>query len=325
MGEAHEVVGGLAHRRDDDHDVVARRGGCARRDRRRPGCGRGRRPRCRRTSGREATAVKATGDARCAPDGFPPGTFCACAQRRQASRKKENARAAREAREAALKKRQKRTRDDPQRRRSSVAIFVGVIVLLNVTRRRRQEERRHDDHDAGQPRPPSPKPRQPTYSSTPAKTYTATITTNFGDHRARARHEGRADRRRTLRVPRQDGFYDGSRGTGSSKDFVIQGGAPERRRRASGPGYTRRRRAPEGRATRSATVAAAKTGNDPNGTFDSQFFIVTGSRKGASLAATTTPRFGTVTSGMDVVKKIEALPDRRATDAPTQQGRRSTR
>ena len=52
VGEAHEVVGRLAHRRDHDHDVVARRGGCARCDRRRPGCDRGRRPRSRRTSGR---------------------------------------------------------------------------------------------------------------------------------------------------------------------------------------------------------------------------------------------------------------------------------
>ena len=63
------------------------------------------------------------------------------------------------------------------------------------------------------------------------------------------------------------------------------------------------------------SVAAAKTGADPPGTFDSQFFIVTGAQQGASLP-NDYARFGTVTSGMDVVQKIEALPVD-ANSAPT--------
>ena len=52
VGEPHEVVGGLAHGRDDHHHLVARRCASARRDRRRPACGRGPRRTIRRTSGR---------------------------------------------------------------------------------------------------------------------------------------------------------------------------------------------------------------------------------------------------------------------------------
>ena len=55
------------------------------------------------------------------------------------------------------------------------------------------------------------------------------------------------------------------------------------------------------------SVAAAKTGNDPPGTFDSQFFIVTGKAQGASLP-NDYARFGAVKSGMDVVNKIGNLP-----------------
>ena len=53
-GQAEQLVGLLAHRADDDDDVVAAALGARRRGRRPRGCARGRRPRCRRTSGRRA-------------------------------------------------------------------------------------------------------------------------------------------------------------------------------------------------------------------------------------------------------------------------------
>ena len=54
------------------------------------------------------------------------------------------------------------------------------------------------------------------------------------------------------------------------------------------------------------SLAAAKGGSDPAGTFDAQFFIVTGSQ-GATLP-NDYARFGSVISGLDVAQKIEGLP-----------------
>ena len=63
-------------------------------------------------------------------------------------------------------------------------------------------------------------------------------------------------------------------------------------------------------------LAAAKKGSDAAGTFDAQFFIVTGQQSGAGLS-NDYARFGSVKSGMDVVRKIEALPVD-AQETPTQ-------
>ncbi|MEP6625356.1 MAG: peptidylprolyl isomerase, partial [Acidimicrobiia bacterium] len=54
------------------------------------------------------------------------------------------------------------------------------------------------------------------------------------------------------------------------------------------------------------SLAAAKGGSDAPGTFDSQFFVVTGS-KGSTLP-NDYARFGTVIKGLDVARKIEGLP-----------------
>ena len=53
------------------------------------------------------------------------------------------------------------------------------------------------------------------------------------------------------------------------------------------------------------SLAAAKTGADPAGTFDAQFFIVTGSQ-GATLP-NDYARFGSVVSGIEVAQEIAAL------------------
>jgi peptidyl-prolyl cis-trans isomerase B (cyclophilin B) len=57
-------------------------------------------------------------------------------------------------------------------------------------------------------------------------------------------------------------------------------------------------------------------GGDPNGTFDSQFFIVTGGQ-GTQLPPQYA-RFGRVVSGMDVAQKIEALAPATGDGPPTQ-------
>jgi peptidyl-prolyl cis-trans isomerase B (cyclophilin B) len=88
------------------------------------------------------------------------------------------------------------------------------------------------------------------------------------------------------------------------KDFVIQGGAPggDPAKDVGDPviGELPTDHYPVG------SLAAAKTADAKAGTFDSQFFIVTGEQQGASLP-NEYARFGGVSSGMDVVRKIEAL------------------
>jgi peptidyl-prolyl cis-trans isomerase B (cyclophilin B) len=110
------------------------------------------------------------------------------------------------------------------------------------------------------------------------------------------------------------GVYNGSRWHRVVKDFVIQGGAPKgdptKDYGHSVVGEVPKDHYPVG------SLAAAKKGTDPAGTFDSQFFIVTGAQQGASLP-NEYARFGSVKSGMDVVRKIEALRVD-ANDDPTQ-------
>ncbi len=63
------------------------------------------------------------------------------------------------------------------------------------------------------------------------------------------------------------------------------------------------------------SVAAAKGGAEPPGTFDSQFFIVTGS--GGATLPNDYARFGTVTSGLEAAQKIEALAPASGDGPPT--------
>jgi cyclophilin family peptidyl-prolyl cis-trans isomerase len=102
----------------------------------------------------------------------------------------------------------------------------------------------------------------------------------------------------------KSGFYDGLTFHRVVPDFVIQGGDPK------GDGTGGSGRAPVVGEVPSdgypiGSLAAAKTAIDPDGTFDCQFFIVTG-QAGTQLPPQYA-RFGRVVSGMDVAKKIEAL------------------
>ena len=108
----------------------------------------------------------------------------------------------------------------------------------------------------------------------------------------------------------RNGFYDGLTFHRASKDFVIQGGDPKGDG-SGGPGYTVRGEVPTDHYP-VGRLAAAKTGADPAGTFGGQFFIVTGAN-GATLP-NDYARFGSVTTGIDVAQKIEALRTRRRGD-----------
>ncbi len=209
-------------------------------------------------------------------------------------RKKENARLAREARIAAERRR--------RRLRSArnigiiVAIFVIFIVVVNIVK--------GDNKKPSSKASPTPTTTTPV-TVDPTKTYVAAITTNLG------KIELALDVKKSpiaashfIQLAR-DGVYNGSRWHRVVKDYVIQGGAPggdpNKDYGTSVVGELPTNHYPVG------SLAAAKKDNDPPGTFDSQFFIVTGKQQGAGLS-NDYARFGSVKSGMDVVRKIEALP-----------------
>ena len=98
-----------------------------------------------------------------------------------------------------------------------------------------------------------------------------------------------------------DGFYDGVVFHRVIPDFMIQGGDPTGTG-SGGPGYTFEDEANEHGVVRGA-LAMANAGPNTNG---SQFFIVTAEACPWLDGKHTV--FGRVTSGMDVVDAISALP-----------------
>jgi cyclophilin family peptidyl-prolyl cis-trans isomerase len=220
------------------------------------------------------------------------------------ARKKENARAAREQREAA-ERRRKRTRSTIIIGVSGVLI-VGLFIIATVAgngHKKSASSTTTTTSPATTSTTVPPKAAAGDVKLDPAKTYKATIATNFGNIVVTldAKHTPiGAGHFVTLA---KNGVYNGSRWHRIIKGFVIQGGAP-----GGDPNKDYGKAAvgevPTG-AYKLGDIAAAKTGTDPNGTFDAQFFIVTGPQ-GEQLPPDYAD-FGTVTSGLDVVRKIEAL------------------
>jgi cyclophilin family peptidyl-prolyl cis-trans isomerase len=220
------------------------------------------------------------------------------------ARQKENARAAKAQREAA-EKRRKRTRSTIIIGVAGV-IIVGLFVIASVAGNGKKKSGSSTSTTTGSTAPSTtvpPKAAAGDVKLDPAKTYKATIGTNFGNIVVTldAKHApvGAAH----FVTLAKNGVYDGSRWHRIIKGFVIQGGAP-----GGDPtknyGKAAIGEVPTG-AYKLGDIAAAKTGTDPNGTFDAQFFIVTGAQ-GEALPPQYAD-FGTVTSGMEVVRKIEAL------------------
>jgi cyclophilin family peptidyl-prolyl cis-trans isomerase len=210
-------------------------------------------------------------------------------------RKKENARMAREAREAEVKKK-KRNRTI-RNAVIAVAVFAVAILVINLVTKK----------DNNNKTAVSPTTTTPTTVAAvlPPSGVTATIKTNLGNIVLALDTKNDPIGAGRFVALAKGGVYNGSRWHRIVKDFVIQGGAPggDPAKNDGGAvvGELPKDHYPVG------SVAAAKTQNDPKGTFDSQFFIVTGKEQGASLP-NDYARFGTVKSGMDVVNKIGALP-----------------
>ncbi|MDQ1459547.1 MAG: hypothetical protein QOI08_1031 [Actinomycetota bacterium] len=110
-------------------------------------------------------------------------------------------------------------------------------------------------------------------------------------------------------------FYDGLTFHRAVPNFVIQAGDP------NGDGSGGSGKPPVlGEVPKDGypigSLAAAKTATDPDGTFDSQFFIITGAQ-GTQLPRQYA-RFGRVVAGMEVAKRIEALAPPTGDGPPTQ-------
>lgn len=227
-------------------------------------------------------------------------------------RKKENARQAREAREAALKRqRQRRT----ALRFALVAVpFVALFVFLAV--------RGGGNNDKKASTTTTRKPAATTTTVDPkiavqaaikASTATATIKTNFGDIVVALDTKNAPKASAHFIELAKAGKYDNLKWVRAAKDFVIQGGSPDNTQ-AGGFGNPIVGEVPTNNYPL-GSLAAAKTGNDPAGTYDAQFFVVTGS--GGATLPNDYARFGFVTKGLDVAQRIEALAPASGDGAPT--------
>lgn len=211
-------------------------------------------------------------------------------------RKKDNARAARQQTEAA----DRRSKQVRKIRNFTVIglLVVGAIVLINSC----SGDSGSSSADASGPAASS----GPTTASGPAKGSgtQAVIETNFGEIVVDLDTENAPKAAGRFIDLANDGFYDGLTWHRAVPDFVIQGGDPK------GDGTGGSGTPPVVGETPTdgyplGSLAAAKAGNEPAGTFDAQFFIVTGAN-GTQLPPDYA-RFGIVTEGLQVAQQIEGL------------------
>ena len=142
---------------------------------------------------------------------------------------------------------------------------------------------------------------------------TATMHTNHGDLELELFDEAAPKTVSNFTQLATQGFYDGVIFHRVIRDFMIQGGDPTGTG-TGGPGYTFEDEINDHKIVRGA-LAMANAGPNTNG---SQFFIVT-TDEAPWLDGKHTV-FGQITSGMDVVDKIEGLPTD-ARDKPTDEAR----
>lgn len=180
-----------------------------------------------------------------------------------------------------------------------MAIFAALVGVLSLTRG-------DDDKKAGDT-------SITTVEQERTSKYTAVITTNFGVIEIALDDVNAPIATEQFVKLARDGFYDGLTWHRAAKDFVIQGGDP------SGNGTGGSGASVVGEVPTDnyplGSLAAAKAGAEPPGTFDSQFFIVTGSR-GATLP-NEYARFGMVVKGLEVAQEIEGLAPASGDGPPT--------
>ena len=142
---------------------------------------------------------------------------------------------------------------------------------------------------------------------------TATMTTNHGEIAFELFDDDAPKTVANFRKLARDGFYDGLTFHRIIPDFMIQGGCPLGTG-TGGPGYTFEDEINDHKVVR-GSIAMANAGPNTNG---SQFFIVT--TESAPWLDGKHTVFGRVTSGMEVVDKVESLPTDR-NDRPREDAR----
>jgi peptidylprolyl isomerase/peptidyl-prolyl cis-trans isomerase B (cyclophilin B) len=135
----------------------------------------------------------------------------------------------------------------------------------------------------------------------PARNYSADVTTTKGKFTITLDAKSAPNTVNNFVVLARYHFYDGIPFHRIVPGFVVQGGDPQASG-LGGPGYKFDDELPKAGSYKIGSVAMANSGPNTNG---SQFFIITGD-SGTSLPPQYS-LFGTVTSGMDVVKAIEAV------------------
>jgi peptidyl-prolyl cis-trans isomerase B (cyclophilin B) len=155
---------------------------------------------------------------------------------------------------------------------------------------------------------PHPKPAgklpKPTLKLDSSKSYTATVETSCGTFDIALDVKRDPKTSASFASLARKGFYDNTTFHRMIQGFVIQGGDPEGNGQG-GPGYQVVEPPPKDTKYTSGVVAMAKTEIEDPGTSGSQFFVVAG--PDAQLP----PDYavlGKVTSGMDVVSTIDAVP-----------------
>jgi cyclophilin family peptidyl-prolyl cis-trans isomerase len=145
----------------------------------------------------------------------------------------------------------------------------------------------------------------------PAKTYTITFQTDAGTFAAVLDQKAAPKTANNFAVLAAYHYFDGIAFHRVIPGFVIQGGDPTGTG-SGGPGYSFADELPAAGQYKVGSLAMANSGANTNG---SQFFVITGAQ-GAALPPSYS-LFGAVTTGLDVVKKIEA--DGSAAGTPVKQ------
>jgi peptidyl-prolyl cis-trans isomerase B (cyclophilin B) len=175
--------------------------------------------------------------------------------------------------------------------------------------------------------PPAASVQKPTFSKPPpmtiqtTKTYTAIIKTSCGTITISLDPKDAPKTVNSIVFLAGRHFYDGLTFHRVVPGFVIQGGDPKGDG-SGGPGYSTVDTPPTNAQYPVGTVAMAKTQSEAAGTSGSQFFIVTSATAQSALAPGGKGQYaivGRVTSGMDVVRAISAIPVAdQSTGAPAQ-------
>ena len=148
--------------------------------------------------------------------------------------------------------------------------------------------------------------KPPASTLDPAKTYTVHVTTNCGSFAFTLNVAGSPKTASSFYALVKSGFYNNLTFHRIVPEFVIQGGDPAGNG-TGGPGYTVDDKPPANLRYATGDVAMAKTEAQPSGASGSQFFVVL-SAAGAAQLTPVYALLGKVVSGLNVVKRIGALP-----------------